>query len=594
MDDNKKITKVKGYDSKCDVSVNFIDRNETEALHALVVNTSTAIPDTKQAYMAGYAEADITSKLIEMHFENILYDQNQTTIDGIPAWDAWYVDLANKQIEYLKKQIAENPQDKWWQGVNLIVFQWLQGLTDGYNSLHEKKRPFIDFYLMNTQGDMDDLGFFHDKQKHNAKKQNGEYDRCTGSVRINPEINDIYFSQDTWTSFYAGFIRIAKTYLFNFDMGVTKHQQVTFSSYPAYFFSIDDFYILHNKNEAGKENNLAVLETTFHTFNETLYSEFVEPVLSKSVLTWVRCQLSNLMSFTQEDWVNTFEKQQSWTYNNNYLVLDYQKLDNVISNCPKCDAERRKNYIIENHVQILLTLEVVPGNNKHWDATPALLSQGYYLSMNTPVDKDLYIISGYQAENEADGNNYYEHGARKCITDKVLTKANDLEAFKSFVRFNDYKNEACQNGEPGAAAIASRYDLRDPAGKRKPTLFGCTDSKVTTLSMAKNFSFIFLVGQTHGGPSNLPKFNFSEHTDEKRHPLGVHDVLPGVWATINGFGEIYKKDITGVVCAIVIPCACIAIGLGIWAFIFYKKGGYQKYLKAQGEEEVLVSESDKL
>lgn len=58
--------------------------------------------------------------------------------------------------------------------------------------------------------------------------------------------------------------------------------------------------------------------------------------------------------------------------------------------------------------------------------------------------------------------------------------------------------------------------------------------------------------------------------------MGVHSVLPGVWTTVVGFGETenYEPNTAGVVCAIVIPCVCIALGLGIWAFIFYKKGGY--------------------
>jgi len=69
---------------------------------------------------------------------------------------------------------------------------------------------------------------------------------------------------------YSSFLRIAKTYLFSFTNSQTKSQQIAFSSYPGFFFSVDDFYILHNKNEA-LETNLAILETTFHTFNTDLY-----------------------------------------------------------------------------------------------------------------------------------------------------------------------------------------------------------------------------------------------------------------------------------------------------------------------------------
>lgn len=163
------------------------------------------------------------------------------------------------------------------------------------------------------------------------------YHHCSGSLRLTSDCKDVYFSQDTWTSFYSGFIRIAKTYLFNFGFNQTQNQQVMFSSYPGYFFSIDDFYIVHNQDKSGEENNMAVLETTYHTFNTTLYDLYLDPE-GKSILTWTRVQLSNLFSYDQTQWVNSFLEQSSWTYNNNYLLMDYKKLQYVLDNCKDCDA----------------------------------------------------------------------------------------------------------------------------------------------------------------------------------------------------------------------------------------------------------------
>ena len=75
------------------------------------------------------------------------------------------------------------------------------------------------------------------------------------------------------------------------------------------------------------------------------------------------------------------------------------------------------------------TLEVVPGNPMDWDATPALLDQGYYMSFNTPINDTLFHLSGYYDENEEDGTNYwsYENGARKCITDKHIISVETLD-----------------------------------------------------------------------------------------------------------------------------------------------------------------------
>lgn len=97
---------------------------------------------------------------------------------------------------------------------------WLRGLTDGYNAINKDIFPltFNELYLLNTQGDMDDLGHWVNPEEHLRKIREGLFHRCTGSIRLNPDATDVYFSQDTWTSMYSGFVRIAKTYLFNFKL----------------------------------------------------------------------------------------------------------------------------------------------------------------------------------------------------------------------------------------------------------------------------------------------------------------------------------------------------------------------------------------
>ena len=89
-------------------------------------------------------------------------------------------------------------------------------------------------------------------------------------------IDDIFFSHDTWSAYFVSFIRVAKTYAFHFGFDHTDSQTVTFSSYPATFFSLDDFYIIHNTLN-GASAKLAILETTYNIFNEEL-TEFIDGV----------------------------------------------------------------------------------------------------------------------------------------------------------------------------------------------------------------------------------------------------------------------------------------------------------------------------
>lgn len=52
----------------------------------------------------------------------------------------------------------------WWKGVDLILNQWLNGLVDGHNDGDpDFKLNKTQLYLLNSQGDMDDLEYCVDK-----------------------------------------------------------------------------------------------------------------------------------------------------------------------------------------------------------------------------------------------------------------------------------------------------------------------------------------------------------------------------------------------------------------------------------------------
>lgn len=252
---------------------------------------------------------------------------------------------------------------------------WLEGLVDGHNQA-DPDFPLnkTQLYLLNSQGDMDDLEYFISNEAMHDKIRKGLFHRCTAAVRITDDKRNIFFSQNTWTSFYSAFIRIAKHYVFHFDFP-TDEQNVKFSSYPGLFFSLDDFYMVHNKKD-GEQANLAVLETTFHTFNLSLYSEFLDGD-GKSVLMWTRVQLANMWAMKSDDWNQTFQYNHSWTYNNGYVLLNYKLYQEVLDDCAKCSAAELEDKI--RSAQIIQTLEVVPGNPKYFDVTDTFLNQTFYI-----------------------------------------------------------------------------------------------------------------------------------------------------------------------------------------------------------------------
>lgn len=118
------------------------------------------------------------------------------------------------------------------------------------------------------------------------------------------------------------------------------------------------------------------------------------------------------------------------------------------------------------------------------------------------------------------------------MSDAILPFVNTLDDYKKYVRYNDYKHSNCSM-DPGQG-IASRYDLRtEEITNKEAKAFGCTDSKITNRQMMKDGKFLFYIGQTHGGDSDIPVFNYSDPALIKKFgknkPEGYHDVFPGVW-----------------------------------------------------------------
>lgn len=316
---------------------------------------------------------------------------------------------------------------------------------------------------------------------------------------------------------------------------------------PGLFSSVDDFYIQEVSDASNtKRSNLAVLETTFHTFNESLYDEFLTTE-GTVVLTWMRAQVANLLSYTADEWPKHFNQEESFTYNNAWIILDYAALRTVVIETQPLSATTspmdlymaRQEYIQRENIILLYINEVVPGHTKAYDVTENILRDGYFFSINTPMDEELFVISGYADKNDPYWS--FNESARYKIFTRELPKVTTLQDFKLLMRYNDYLHDEASNFDPGQS-IASRYDLRDPhLCGRTGSLFGATDSKVTDSFLAFRLGFEVIIGPTQGKNNALPLFNFSIFDNLPRR--GVSDVLPNVWSvflptTLTSFSNV--------------------------------------------------------
>ena len=282
------------------------------------------------------------------------------------------------------------------------------------------------------------------------------------------------------------------------------------SSYPGALSSIDDWYVM--------DSGLATMETTNDVLNNTLYTMYVKP---QSLFTWHRVRVCNALTTSAQEWVHTFAKYNSGTYNNQWMALEYKSF---VRGQPLKDGLLWIAEQVMYSIVLLLfffflisihTVQQMPGSVAFADVT-SVLERGYWASYNVPSIESVYVKSGYPALVAKQGPSHsYDLAPRsRLYRSYVNSMDRNLSTVQKFMRYNDYKNDALQNGNP-SWAIMSRYDLEPMSNHPSP--FGGYDSKLCNLDMLYTMSARVQAGPTH---DDLPPFSWNDW------PQYMHDGLP--------------------------------------------------------------------
>ncbi|KAG2499635.1 hypothetical protein HYH03_002574 [Edaphochlamys debaryana] len=223
-------------------------------------------------------------------------------------------------------------------------------------------------------------------------------------------------AHNTWRSYFE-MVRTWKVY----DLPWASSGPLTVSSSPGLLHSKDDWYTT---------DQFVVMETTNGIYNKTLY----DLISHRSVLMWQRVQVANYGARSGPEWVELFERHNSGTYNNQWMVLDVPRLTS-------------------GHTRdILWVLEQVPGTVVSKDASEVLLEQGYWASYNVPYFPEIYDITAYPKPS------IYETCPRAQIFKREQSRVAGREDLMALMRLNRYQSDAVSLGMPNNA-IAARYDL---------------------------------------------------------------------------------------------------------------------------------------
>ena len=476
---------------------------EEEGWDRLSITTNSIFSDEIQAEGAGRLEGALTKDRIYYHYLNL---KNTINIDEnishfLEEQEAFVFDSVEK---------GEGSRDPMLYNAYLIKIQY-NAMIEQYNIVagEEKQLTKNDFHLLNYNAELSDIESKFKVEKEGEadyKKMDNEklFDlflertHCSALFKLKNDLSDIYFGHNTWDSYIFG-VRIIKEYNLNFNNRWTRSKNIIFTSYPATMSSVDDFYL--------SSHGLIAIETTNSFYNDSLYSN----IFPNSLFTCERAMICNRISNSSKEWAENFAKYNSGTYNNQFMILDKNKI-NLVNKSIEYDAF----YVVEQ----------LPGFVKINNVTD-IFKFGYWSSFNIPFDKEIYKLSGLKEviDSKPEAASYldYDISGRSKIFRRDQSTADNIDGFMTLMRYNNYLNDNFSEGNP-SYAISARSDL-----KVNGSCGGAFDCKAGALSDWKEgkIKFHLVAGPTNGGVGNLEPFDFRKGPEKCRNI--EHNLIPDVF-----------------------------------------------------------------
>eukprot|EP00754_Rhynchopus_humris_P047679 Rhum_TRINITY_DN7256_c0_g1::Rhum_TRINITY_DN7256_c0_g1_i1::g.22097::m.22097 len=480
-------------EKKANAVATFDDKLEKTGWGILDVRgqKQTTHSDSDMLFAAGAAEGIITANRIRDHHANMMWKHfhacNESDVLRLKSF-------MESQYIWSKTEVLLHPADATWIQVGNVLAQF-DGLVAGYNfaaSLKGSGLPKLtqwDFSVLNGDGDFNQLVplFCEHKRPQWDKMSNEEADlqlarngRCSALVKVAGDGSDLFMGHTTWYT-YLSMNRIYKNYYFDFKADVAA-RGVSFSSYPGYLESLDDFYMM--------DSGLGMVQTSIDFTNQTMWG-LIKP---ESLLAWQRVRTAHVVAHDGAEWHRAVSTAYSGTYCNQYMIVDFNKFT-------------PGKALVDDTLWIV---EEIPGQIPGGDVTE-ILTYGYWPSYNVPYFPEVYAASGMQAlADRGVPSASYQYAPRALLFRRDSTTVTDLASFKAILGYNAYKTDPYSKDNP-THAICARGDLL----KTGKMAFGCTDGKVTHYKMFKKMSADVLNGPTRGGKDNLTAFSWSEFPQQK-------------------------------------------------------------------------------
>jgi len=469
----------------------FADDLNTTGWGQLNLRTNAAHEDADQAFAAGAVEGMLTAPRIWEHFHN-MFPSHFKSLNSSEL--AAVRDFMTTQDAWTREQIKSNGDTPGFWRQQRNVYAQFDGLRAGYNAVAETKYPVgnldvFDFQVLNSDGDFFQVVPAVVKRKRvdlrtlpveEAELQLHKMGHCSAIIKVTGNFSDMFMGHSSWYT-YAATNRIFKHYHFAFNADEVAAQRVSFSSYPGYLSSLDDFYMM--------DSGLGMVQTSIGFNDHSLY-DLITP---NSLMAWQRIRVAHVVAKTGEEWWQAAKTAFSGTYSNTYMVVDWKLFTPGQAIVPNT----------------LWVSEEIPGQFPGADVSD-VLAFGYWPSYNVPYFPQVHKASGF-ADLAAMGvpSASFQTAPRAKIFRRDEGKVVDLDSYKNILRYNAFETDPYAGPGLSCNAICCRGDL---LGKG-PSAFGCFDTKVTHAAWAKDLRASIVNGPTRGGDDDLPAFNWGKYGD---------------------------------------------------------------------------------
>ena len=505
--------------------------------------------DHQQAYYSGFLEGYLTAHLIDSLRTNIAIGRQGDQSPGTLCSN--FSHFIEENLVWVRDniQLQSSSSDPYWRQVALVLYQ-LAGIDDGYDRASKKPEeqttttmPHLNLnpcgsIFINLIGELPDLVKIISMQHLNNQtemtqpnlilmnyinsKIKPRVDHCSALIKWLPSIGEVFVSHNTWTMFDQ-MLRILKRYTLNYVEA--EATTVSMSSYPGLVFSVDDFYITSRQ--------LVIQETSISCFNDSLFHGLTPHNI---VFEFIRNTISNRMATNGPEWYSLFQRYNSGTYNNQFMIVDYKQLIE--------DKERKVWLLKENFLTIL---EQMPNIIVAKDMTDHLATVTYWPSYNIPYFEEIYIASGYAERAKQYGDYYsYTRTARAQIFGRDHHKVHNVSTMYHLMRFNDFQHDPlsrctqCRPEPNSFYTIASRGDLNQlngsyPLPELGEWLMGAIDAKITSGQLVKRGQEMVAISGPTTSQSEEPVFDWKK--TPKISGQTSHVDQPNVW----NFKPVYTE-----------------------------------------------------